>query len=186
MAEETAPEPPLCVDLDGTLSRGDSTVRLGWRLILRRPWLAPAFPYWDRLGRARLKAEIGRRTPFDAAAFSYNRTLLVWLRQERANGRRLVLASGSDRHIVAAVARHLGLFEEFLASDGKTNLAGAAKAETLAARYGVFDYIGDSKKDVAVWRLARACYLVTAGPRLAAWLGKRVHFTRVFPPDWVR
>ncbi|HEX4113403.1 MAG TPA: haloacid dehalogenase-like hydrolase, partial [Stellaceae bacterium] len=180
------PEPPLCIDLDGTLTRGDSTVRLGWRLVLRRPWLAPAFLYWDHVGRARLKAEIARRVPFDAASFPYNRTLVAWLRQERANGRRLVLASGSDRRIVAAVARYLGLFDEFLASDGTTNLAGARKGETLTARYGTFDYIGNSKKDVAVWRLARACYLVAEGPRLAAWLGRRVHFTRIFPPDWVR
>jgi hypothetical protein len=186
MAEAAAPEPPLCIDLDGTLTRGDSTVRLGWRLVLRRPWLAPAFLYWDHVGRAHLKAEIARRVAFDAAAFPYNRTLLVWLRHERATGRRLVLASGSDRRIVAAVARHLGLFEEFLASDGTTNLAGAAKATTLTARYGPFDYIGNSKKDVAVWRRARACYLVAETPALAAWLAKRVDFARVFPPDWAR
>ena len=177
-------EPPLCIDLDGTLSKGDSTVRMGWRLILTRPWLAPAFPYWEHKGRARLKAEIARRVPYDAMAWHYNRALIAWLQEQRAAGRHLILASGSDRRVVAEVARRLALFDEFLASDGATNFAGATKSEGLIERFGTFDYIGNSKKDVAVWRLARDCYLVANSARLTAWLTQRVKFVRIFPGDW--
>lgn len=180
------PEPPLCIDLDGTLSKGDSTVRAGWRLVLTRPWLAPAIPCWDYKGRARLKEEIARRVPYDAISWRYNGALLAWLKEQHAAGRRLVLASGSDRRMVAAVARHVGLFDEFVASDGTTNFAGARKAEGLAARYGTYDYIGNSTKDVAVWRKARECYLVANSAALTARLARQVRFARIFPGDWAR
>ncbi|MGH6988428.1 MAG: haloacid dehalogenase-like hydrolase [Stellaceae bacterium] len=182
--EQIRDEPPLCVDLDGTLMPGDSTVRLGRWLALRRPWLVPAMACWNRKSRAFLKQEIARRAPFDAAAQRYNRALLAWLGEEKAQGRRLVLASGSDHRIVAAAAVHLALFDEFLASDGSTNFAGAAKAAGLAARYGTFDYVGNSRKDVAVWRMARRCYFVGNDPSLRTWLGRRVNFARMFPGDW--
>lgn len=178
-------EPPLCIDLDGTLVKGDSTVRMGWRLVLTRPWVVVAFPYWEHKGRARLKAEIARRVPYDAVAWHYNRALVAWLREQRGAGRRLILASGSDRRVVGEVAKRLDLFDEFLASDGNTNFAGVHKSDGLVARFGAFDYIGNSKKDVAVWRLARDCYLVVNNDRLTAWLTQRVKFTRIFPGDWL-
>jgi hypothetical protein len=184
MAEGQIQEPVLCVDLDGTLSKGDSTFRQGWRLVLTKPWLAPAIPYWDRKGRAHLKDELARRVPYDNVSWRYNRALIEWLRERRADGRRLVLASGSDRRVVAEVARRLQLFDEFLASDGKTNFAGASKAAGLAARFGSFDYVGNSPKDVAVWRLARASYLVANNIALRLWLARRIRFTRIFPGDW--
>jgi haloacid dehalogenase-like hydrolase len=186
MTEAAIPEPPLCVDLDGTLTPGDSTVRLGLRLALARPWLIPAMARWNRRSRAYLKQEIARRVPFDAATQRYNRALLPWLGEEKGRGRRLVLASGSDHRVVAAVARHLGLFDEFLASDGTTNFAGGAKAAGLAARYGHFDYIGNSRKDLAVWRVARVSYLVANNPGLRRWLARRTTFARVFAGDWTR
>ncbi len=184
MAEGAIREPVLCVDLDGTLSKGDSTVRQGWRLVLTRPWLAPAIACWTRKGRARLKHELARRVPYDGVSWRYNRALIAWLRERRADGRRLVLASGSDRRVVAEVARHLDLFDEFLASDGETNFAGASKAAGLAARFGAFDYVGNSRKDVAVWRRARDCYLVANNTALRSWLARRINFTRIFPGDW--
>jgi haloacid dehalogenase-like hydrolase len=184
MVEGATREPVLCVDLDGTLSKGDSTVRQGWRLVLTKPWFAPAIAYWNRKGRARLKYELARRVPYNRVSWRYNRALIAWLRERRADGRRLVLASGSDRRVVAEVARHLDLFDEFLASDGETNFAGASKAAGLAARYGAFDYVGNSRKDVAVWRLARDCYLVANNTALRSWLARRIKFTRIFPADW--
>lgn len=179
-------EPPLCVDLDGTLTKGDSTVRMGWHLVLTRPWLAPAIPYWDHQSRARLKEELARRVPSDAISWRYNSSLIEWLRQQHKDGRRLILASGSNYRAVAAVARHVGLFDEFIASDAATNFAGAAKASGLARRFGTFDYVGNSKKDVAVWRQARQCYLVTNSAALTKWLAGRVQFARIFPGDWQR
>jgi FMN phosphatase YigB (HAD superfamily) len=172
---------PICVDLDGTLCRGDSLVRLGLVLAARRPWLLPRYALWALGGgRARLKDEIARRQPFDAGRFAYQPRLLDWLAARKAEGHRLVLASGSDRRVVEAVAAHTGLFDEVLASDGRVNLTGPRKAAALAGRFPAFAYIGNSRADLPVWRQARACYLVARSPRVEARLGSKVAFLGVF------
>lgn len=156
-------------------------MQCAFQLLGRKPWLAPRFLFWWMRGRATLKAEIALRAEtFDPAALRYHAELLSWLRAEKAGGRRLVIASGADRRIVAAVAGHLGLFDEIFASDGRINLTGPRKAAALGRRFAEFAYVGNSRADVAVWRRANQSYLVARGPGLAARLGRQVKFTRVF------
>ena len=66
------------------------------------------------------------------------------------------LASASDARAVSPLAETVGAVG-CLASDGRTNLAGEAKAAALAARFGErgFDYIGNERRDLAVWKRAR-------------------------------
>src|SRR5262249_21664120 len=72
----------------------------------------------------------------------------------------------ADESIALAVAAHLGLFDEVIASDGAHNLKGAAKAERLVARFGAggFAYIGDSSADEVVWQQAGETLRVPAPP----------------------
>jgi phosphoserine phosphatase len=180
MAEAAPPEPILCVDLDGTLVRGDSMVYCARLLLWRRPWYLVGMAVWHWRGRAALKREIAQRVTFDPAGLTYEQELIAWLKAEQTRGRKLVLASGSDRRIVAAIARYLGLFDDFFASDGRTNLTGSRKVAVLEAHFGAFDYVGDSWTDLAVWRRARLCYLVARRRRLATRLGREVRFARIF------
>jgi 4-hydroxybenzoate polyprenyltransferase len=62
------------------------------------------------------------------------------------------------------VAEHLGVFDQVLASDGVSNLAGANKAAALVERYGHggFDYAGNSAADIEVWQAAGAAWVVNA------------------------
>lgn len=173
-------EPVLCVDLDGTLARGDTMLRAGRGLLARRPWLAPRLAWWNLRGRSHLKDQIARRAAFDPSSLRYHQGLLRWLRAEKAKGRRLVIASGADRRVVAAVAHHLGLFDEILASDGHINLTGPRKAAALQAQFGTFDYVGNSRTDLAVWRHARRSYLVARRRGHAIRFGRRVRFARIF------
>jgi len=70
----------------------------------------------------------------------------------------LVLATAADRRIAQKIADHLSIFDEVIASDGRNNLGGAAKAEALVERFGSkgFIYAGNASTDVAVWREAAA------------------------------
>jgi 4-hydroxybenzoate polyprenyltransferase len=106
----------------------------------------------------------------DFAALPYPPDLLAWLREERASGRRLVLCTASDQKLADGVAAHLGLFDTVMGSDGHTNLAGAAKAAALVARFGErgFDYAGNSSDDLPVWQAAREAIVVAAPKRVAA------------------
>ncbi len=53
------------------------------------------------------------------------------MRSERARGRRVVLCTASDERWRSAVADHLGLFDDVMASDGVTNLSAQRKAAAL-------------------------------------------------------
>ena len=56
-----APEPPLCVDLDGTLIEGD-TLRISLRHLARTsPWKLLAVPFLLLRGRPALKAWVARQ-----------------------------------------------------------------------------------------------------------------------------
>jgi 4-hydroxybenzoate polyprenyltransferase len=156
------PAIPLCVDLDGTLLKSDSLWEGLTALTLTRPWRLPGLLLALPSGKAAFKRELARLQPLDPAALPYRPAVLEWLKRQRAEGRPLVLATAADRTVAEAVARHLGLFDKVLASDGTKNFSGQAKGDGLAAAYGErgFDYAGDSPTDLAVWRRARQAVLV--------------------------
>ena len=157
-----AEEPPLCVDLDGTLIRTDlfvesllAALRTDFSLILRLSRSIAS-------GRAALKADLAERIEVDPSLLPYNDSVLSFVREERLRGRRVVLASASHRRLVEPIAQHLGLFDAVEATEGSTNLKGERKAERLVALFGEggFDYIGNSASDDAVWLRARRALVV--------------------------
>ncbi|MCS7090766.1 MAG: UbiA family prenyltransferase [Verrucomicrobiota bacterium] len=159
---------PLCVDLDGTLIRSDLLWEGLIRLWRQSPlYLATTLKWWFQ-GRARLKAEVARRILIPISTLPWNEEFLDHVRRECAKGRSLYLVTASDQHAARAVAVHLGLFRDVLASDGCTNLRSHTKARTLATRFGMqgFDYAGNSSADLPVWQMARAILVVHAPRRL--------------------
>jgi phosphoserine phosphatase len=138
-------------------------------LLKRNPLWLLVFPFWWLGGRAHLKRQIAARVPrIDAARLPYIEPLLEFLRAAKRQGRPVILATASDAALVRQVAEHLGLFDEVLASDGRTNLRGAAKRRKLVEKFGErgFDYAGNSAVDLAVWRGARAAIVVNASASL--------------------
>ncbi|GKT13456.1 UbiA family prenyltransferase [Acidovorax sp. SUPP2522] len=157
-------EPPLVVDLDGTLILTDMLHESSLQLLRDGPWRALALPVWLARGKAALKQEIGQRVQMDVATLPYNVPFVQWLRNQHAAGRRTVLCTASDCSVAQAIAAHLGCFDQVMASDGATNLAGRAKAAALVQAFGErgFDYAGNSQADVPVWQAARSAIVVNA------------------------
>lgn len=152
---------PLCVDLDGTLVRTDCLVET-LLAAARDPATLLRIPGWLARGRAALKAELAARAELDVELLPYNTELLEYLREQRALGRWIVLATAADKRIADAIAGHLGLFDEVIASDGATNLKGERKRDALVRRFGEggFAYAGNDRADLRVWRSARSAILV--------------------------
>ena len=121
-------ECPLVVDLDGTLIRTDMLHESLCRVLRESPLSLCLIPMWLFKGKALLKRQLAACTSIDPGILPYNHDFLDWLRQERTNGRTLVLCTGSDRALAMAIADHLGLFDEVLASNGTVNLAGTQKS----------------------------------------------------------
>jgi 4-hydroxybenzoate polyprenyltransferase/phosphoserine phosphatase len=173
----------LCVDLDGTLIHTDSLLESVLLFLKGGPSALFWICLWMLRGRAYLKRMVAGRALLDPAGLPFDRELIVFLQAERATGTRLVLATGADEHIASAIAAHLGIFDEVLASDGKTNLTAGRKAATLAARFGSggFRYIGNSRADLPVWREASHAIVCSATAALPRRLEReRISTERVF------
>jgi 4-hydroxybenzoate polyprenyltransferase len=172
---------PLAVDLDGTLVRTDLLVESFFVLIRRNPLYAVATLFWLLGGRACLKRQISRRVTLDAAALPYRDELLDFLKNQRTQGRRLVLASGSDEKLVRQVADYLQLFDGVLATDRAANVTGRQKRDRLVTEFGerTFDYAGDSRHDLPVWSSARKAIVVHASGSLSRRVAKVCEVERV-------
>lgn len=167
-----APNPPLLaplvVDLDGTLTMTDTLVESALVLLKRQPLYVFALPAWAATGRASLKQRLADLVRLDVSTLPWRADLIDYLEAERRKGRRIVLATAANADIAQAVAAHLGLFDDVIASDGRHNLKGAAKLEAIRQRVGPrFVYAGDSAADLAVWQGAEAAVLVGAAPAVA-------------------
>ncbi len=138
-ATEMQDPPPLVVELDGVLAHTDTLHEGLLRLHKRQPHLIPAVLAWSLKGRAFLRAEVARRVELDVTRLPYDEALVTRLSEEKARGRRLVLATTADQRVAEAVAAHLGLFDAVHAGDGTQELSGAHREarlrELLGERY---------------------------------------------------
>jgi len=156
----------LVTDVDGTLTCSDLLMESVFGLIMANPDVALPIPLWLLRGRPRLKAEVASRTLLDPGHVPLNEDLIAHLKAEKASGRKIYLATASDERLARALADHLGLFDGVFASNGTTNLKGRHKAALLVEKFGDrgFDYAGDSRADLAVWKHARHAIAVNASP----------------------
>ncbi len=157
-----APSPVLCVDLDGTLIRGNLLWECIVALLKNRPASLLLLPIWLLRGRAFLKRQLAQRVQLDPSRLPYRQQVLDLLRDERVTGRRIALVTASDLSLAQSISGYLGLFDEVHASDGDQNLKGETKAAFLSRHFSQtgFDYVGDSAADLKVWRHAHAAYVV--------------------------
>lgn len=184
---------PLCVDLDGTLTPIDTLHESLLDLAKQAPAALLQLPGWLARGKAAFKREVAARSELDVATLPYRQDLLDWLREQRDSGRRLVLATAAHRSIADAVAAHLGIFDEVIATGDGDNLHGDGKRRALVARFGErgYDYVGNEAADLAVWRSARTA-IVVGHPRLSARAAAVAEAGPVFAPEpatpklWIR
>ena len=153
---------PLVVDLDGTLIRTDLLVESVFALLKRNILFVFLLPLWLLNGKARLKHEIAARVDIDAGRLPYHSGFLDYLNQEHTRGRRLVLATASNEKFAEAVALHLGIFRDVLASNVTVNLSGRRKLQRLLALFGEhgFDYAANAMVDLPLWGSAARVLLV--------------------------
>jgi 4-hydroxybenzoate polyprenyltransferase/phosphoserine phosphatase len=160
---ETAPHAPdrasgwpLVVSLDKTLVRTDLLLESIFRCLGNSPWRTASLLRALSQGRAQAKALIAREKPIDAASLPYNSQILSLIRHAREAGRPVYLASASNQRQVDEIAKHLGLFDGWVASDETCNLTGKTRADLLVERFGGrgFDYVGNGRADLPVWAVA--------------------------------
>ncbi|MGY6536625.1 MAG: UbiA family prenyltransferase [Pararhodobacter sp.] len=170
MRDEQGSGTVLAVDLDGTLIRTDMLYEGFWAAFAAS-WRAP-FQALAALtnGKAALKERLAALAEIDVTRLPYDQQVLDRLHLARAEGAQIVLITAADQRHAQAVADHLGLFDAVHASDGQTNLSGAAKLDQLRTTYGGAKviYVGDSRQDLPVWQGTAGAITVGAPARLRA------------------
>lgn len=154
---------PLVVDLDGTLLKSDMLLETGLAFLHKQPLRFYLPLLWLlRGGKLQLKANLAENVFVDVANLPFNRTVLEWLHEEKAQGRTLILATATHQSYAEQIAAHLAIFDRVLATDHATNLSAERKRDALVAVFGErgFDYVGNSRDDLAVWEAADAAIVV--------------------------
>lgn len=150
-AHNSAAQPVLCVDLDGTLVKSDTLIDSALALIRHHPVALFRLPGWLLEGKAALKRHIADIVHLDAARLPYNRELLQYLEQQQFAEQPIYLATAADVSTANGIAAHLGLFTGIFASDGKTNLSGTNKLAAFRQSFGDnFCYIGNTRADLPI------------------------------------
>ena len=173
---------PLFVDLDGTLVKGDTLHVTIKEIISKRAASLPRLAISIFRGRAHFKKQASIIRLIDVASLPYHPELLFHLIEEKKLGRRLILATGADQKIANAVAAHLKIFDDIIASDGRINLTGANKLRAIRAQVkeAPFDYVGDSITDFPIFLAARKCLLVNPSSGLLQRVKDRCAIERIF------
>lgn len=153
---------PLCIDLDGTLVR-DHVI---WTIARSAPWHVWLSPWWSLW-----KYRIASSTECDPKQLRWYKPLVTFLEQWPIGSRsdagiKIYLVTGAPYPLALRIAQALPVFDEVWASSRWKNLVGARKARFLVRQFGWrgFHYIGDSWKDVPVWRAAAHIGIVKHAP----------------------
>jgi 4-hydroxybenzoate polyprenyltransferase/phosphoserine phosphatase len=193
----------VVVDLDGTLVKTDTLIELLLRFAKDDLFFVLKCAWWLRKGKAHLKRQLTDRTNINVENLPYRKVVIDFIKESKASGKKIVLATASDIKLAQRIANHLRLFDEVIGSDGITNVGGTAKERTLVAKYGVqnFEYIGNSKADLPVWRSAKKAHIVSnssylvrkvqlkteVGNHWLAWYASvRVVLRALRPHQWIK
>ena len=88
--------------------------------------------------------------------------------KRKKEGPKIFLATASHKHYAFAVAKHLHIFDDIMASNKDFNLSSHNKANSFVKRFGEknFDYMGDHIRDLPVWEVSRLSIIVNATNRI--------------------
>ena len=151
----------IVVDLDGTLVHTDMLIENIFAFIRLHPFRLFYLFIWLMKGKAFLKQSLARFVTPEVEHLPYNQELLAWLKIQRIHGARLTLATASHLKIAQKVANHLNIFDDVIGTES-VNLASKNKSALLKLMYGdfMYEYVGNSKADMAVWSKAAKAHVV--------------------------
>lgn len=158
----------IYVDLDGTLIKTDLFFESVINLIKKNPLYIFSLIYWIILGRSVAKEKVAEYIDINEKELPYQQELLDYLMIKKEQGCSLILATASHIRYAQKISDHLGIFDNVIATDQKTNMKGSRKLEEIhkISAGNPFSYAGDSKADIPIWNAAHSNILVNA-PRSA-------------------
>ncbi len=153
---------PLIVDLDHTLINTDLLYESSIGVLKKQPWLIFTYPFWFFKGKGYLKNQLAMRHEIDVTILPYLQETINYIHERKKQGSKVILATASHKDYAFAVAKHVELFDDVMASNAEFNLSSHNKAAKLIERFGNqgFDYMGDHMRDMPVWEASNLAILV--------------------------
>jgi 4-hydroxybenzoate polyprenyltransferase len=156
------------IDLDGTLIKSNSLDETLLDAVRNNPFILWRLPIKLAMGRAVVKAFLADQSPLEVEAWPVRQDFLDYVKSEFASGRKVVLVTAAHQSIAQAVAARFPFISEIISSNGNCNMKGMVKAQRLRERFpNGFIYAGNSRDDLAVWRLGAGSVLVNASNGVA-------------------
>src|SRR5262245_45967344 len=106
-AVESVASLPLVVDLDGTLIKSDSLVDALTVAVFKKPMALFASASSLLRGRGALKARLMEHGLYHSESAPVHEGFLEFLKDQRAGGRELHLATAADRSVAEQIARRI-------------------------------------------------------------------------------
>jgi len=180
---------PICVDLDGTLSRTDTlweyfiaALKHNWAFVL-------VSPFKILNGKANFKSYLVNSTGTYNPEYVFQEDLLEYLKSEKNNGRKIYLATGSHEVVAKRVANQAQVFDGVFATNDRTNLISQNKADLLTKTFpNGFVYAGNSSQDLKVWATSKEAILVNTPASIRTIAKQSYNVTKEFgesPNQWL-
>ena len=153
----------LAVDLDHTLINTDM-IFLGIKhLLLHKIYLLPILIIvLLTLGKPRAKKYLYDNTEVSIKELPFNYSVINFIKENCKRYTHIILISGSYYKYVNSVADYLEIFDSSTGTSSSINMISSNKTNYLKNNFNnfVFDYIGDSKKDIPIWEESRKAFVV--------------------------
>ncbi len=154
---------PLVLDLDGTLIRANILHEQALAFVRARTLNLFLLAGWLWQGKAVLKRRLSQAVSVDPSYIPVNPELADYAKTEANRNRKVYIATGCDELAALPFGERFDFVSGIIASDGVENLKGAAKAGMLARLFpNGFDYAGNERADIYVWKRARRAIVVEA------------------------
>ncbi len=176
-------EPPLVVDLDGSLIKTELPWESFLAVLIKYPYqLLKIIKQKIKVKEeGYFKIELEKWAGLSLKDMPFTKKFLNYLKEEKARGRTLILCTGSTQTYAEKIQKLVGLFDQVWGSTLGKNLVGKKKALFLVGKYGEkqFDYAGNSMADLKVARSARKFILVNPSV-FTMFFSKKINIHRRF------
>jgi len=175
---------PLLVDLDGAIIATDTLFETIILFLKKSPYKFFMLFVWLLRGKHVLKEELSKRTHLNVETLPYRQDVIDYLEQQFKQGRKIILLTGSWVDIARRVANQFAFISDLIATNHERNMTGHAKAQIAREMWGdrLFDYLGNEKKDLHIWKIARRA-IVVGNERLANAAGDVTQLEKFFPVE---
>ena len=166
---------PLFVDLDGTLIQEDLSHEAFFYFFKTKPILCLYHLFiFLFLGRPYLKERISRNYSVDLSKLKKNNSCIEYIRVAKNSNRDVYLISGSHQLLVDQISNQLNLFNNVFGTHKNFNMIGKNKIAYINQKLKIFDfdYIGNSKQDLPIWKYTKKVIFTNATPSIRKQINK--------------